>query len=625
MTARPTRHPEPRGMCQGGPATRTGTGRVKLPKVREKGRMRRQSVPIRVGAVLTGLALGLVAAACGSSGGGGSAAQPGGAAPTASEKISHPSDKKGGTLRPLSDADCDYWDPGRTYYAHCLDEERWINRQLLTYAPKPGPAELVPDIATAVPAPPADLMTWKYTLKTGIKFEDGTVITSKDIKYAVERNFATDVINGGPTYFKDFLDDPKDPYPGPYKDTSADKLGLKTVETPDDQTIIFHTNKPMPDWNFVMASIWGSPVPRAKDTGARYTFHPVSSGPYKIESYKPGKSITFVRNDQWDPSTDTVNKALPNRIEEIQGLDLADIDNRIMNGDGDFYTGQTGVQIAAQNTILGNPTLRAQRTTDYITGFLRYLVANAKVKPFDNIHCRLAVAWAVDKTAQQLARGGPVGGGDIATTMLTPPIKYYSKYDLFPTPDGKGDIAKAKEELKACGQPNGFSTTLASRTNGREVRQAEAVQASLKKIGVNVTIDKSDPANYFSAVIGIPDNVHKKGYGLMMAAWGSDWPSPYAFLSSITDGRKILQQGNSNYGELNDPVVNESIDKGSVATDPATAQQEWTKADKAIVSSGVYIPLLYDKALNLYSARATNIYFTPAYLMSDFAQLGVVP
>ncbi|MCM3882974.1 ABC transporter substrate-binding protein [Frankia sp. R82] len=535
----------------------------------------------------------------------------------------HPSDKKGGTLRAVNDSDCDYWDPARTYYANCWDQQRWISRQLVTFAPRPGEPQLVGDLATSAPTP-ADLKTWKYTLKDGLKFSDGTPITSKDVKYAVERVFATDVINGGPTYLIDYLDDPANPYPGPYKDTDPNKLGLKSVETPDDHTIIFHLNKPFGDWNYVMAQPGVTPVPKAKDTGANYTFKPMSSGPYMVEKYTPNKSISFVRNPYWDPKTDTVNKALPDRIEETMGLDLDDIDNRLLANSADFYVGQTGVQITAQNKVLGDPSLRADRTTDDLSGFIRYLSVVTTVKPFDNIHCRNAVAYAIDKTAQQLARGGPVGGGDIATTMLTPPLKYYASFDLFPSAGHRGDIAKARQELTACGQPNGFATTLATRSNGKEVAQAEAVQASLAKIGIKVTINKSAPSQYFSSTIGIPANVHKNGIGLAMAGWGPDWPAPYAMLSSIVDGRKILSAGNSNYAELNDPTVNKGLDEGVTTTDEAKAQQIWTRTDRAIVASAADVPLLYDKALNLFSNRLTNIYFTTAYNMTDFAQFGVM-
>ena len=214
----------------------------------------------------------------------------------------------------------------------------------------------------------ADGKTWTYTLKKGIRFENGAAITSKDVKYAVERAFAGKVVNGGPPYLVDFLEDPAKPYPGPYDDPSPDKLGLASVETPDDRTITFHLNRPFADWNYVVALPSATPVPRAADTGARYTFRPVSSGPYKFASYQPEKSLVLVRNPEWDPATDEVNKALPDRIEVTMGLSLPDIDERILANQADFYIGKTGVQVSAQSRNLGDPGLRTSRTTNDFTG-----------------------------------------------------------------------------------------------------------------------------------------------------------------------------------------------------------------------------------------------------------------
>jgi peptide/nickel transport system substrate-binding protein len=570
------------------------------------------------------LASGLVSAACGGDGESDGAQAPSRPSAADAATILHPSDKAGGTLRALSDTDCDYWDPARTYYAPCWNMQRWISRQLLAYAPRPGKPVLVDDLAESVPTS-LDGKTWTYTLKEGIRFEDGTPITSKDVKYAVERVFAAKVVNGGPTYVVDFLDDPKNPYPGPYDDRSPDKLGLASVETPDDRTITFHLNQPFADWNYVMALPSVTPVPRASDTGARYTFRPVSSGPYKFSSYTPEKSLVLVRNPEWDRATDSVNKALPDRIEVTMGLSLPDVDERILADQADFYVGQTGVQVSAQARILGDPRLRSSRTINALTGFIRYLIVTTDVEPFDDVHCRNAVAWAADKGAQQLARGGPIAGGDIATTMIPPPLKYYRAFDFFSTPGGRGDIAEAKAELAACGLPNGFETKIACRNSGKESAQAEAVQASLKKIGVKVSIDQYEPSQYLSAQLGIPANMRAKGYGLALAGSGPDWPTPYALLRPIVDGRKILPQGNSNYASLNDPAVNKAIDDGAAAADDGAAQRAWTAADQGVVRSAAYVPLVYDKALNVFSERLTNVYFSPSYLMADFASFGVVP
>ena len=92
-----------------------------------------------------------------------------------------------------------------------------------------------------------------------------------------------------------------------------------------------------------------------------------------------------------------------------------DVDNRIVANTVDVDPGGTGVQVATQQKVLLNTTLKA-RADDPFTGFTRYVSIETHVPPFDNIHCRKAVEYAANKVDYQTARGGPIGGGAIATT-----------------------------------------------------------------------------------------------------------------------------------------------------------------------------------------------------------------
>lgn len=86
---------------------------------------------------------------------------------------------------------------------------RLYARSLVTFKPAAGKESLqvVPDLATGLGKASADAKTWTYTLRKGVKFEDGTEITSKDVKYAIERsNFAPEALSNGPTYFKAYLE-----------------------------------------------------------------------------------------------------------------------------------------------------------------------------------------------------------------------------------------------------------------------------------------------------------------------------------------------------------------------------------------------------------------------------------
>lgn len=586
----------------------------------------------------------LAAAACGgsSSGGGGGG---GGGAPSAltgtiqgtaggfgGGKVPlNPGGAKGGTLNVGSVGDVDYMDPARTYYAFSWDIHQLTNRTMLTYPADPDPTKglsLVGDIAEGPATPQNGNKTWTYKIKPGIKYEDGTAVTSKDIKYAIERVFATDVINGGPTYFITFLDDPKNPYKGPYKDSDPNHLGLKSIVTPDDSTITFNLNQPFSEFNYLMTTFATSPVPQSVDQnpktgGANYNNHVVATGPYKIASYVPAKSIDLVRNDQYDPSTDGTRAAYPDKIHFTTNLAADTNDQDIQQGSVDLDIGGTGVQQTMQANILSDPSLKA-RSLNPVTGFTRYLAIMTKVPPLTNVHCRRALEYAVNKNNQVRARGGAIGGGAPATTMDPPSLAGYEKYDLYPTPNFGGDVAKAKEELKACGKPNGFPITIVTTNTGKGPIQAQFLQQDLKAIGLKASVKQFDPATYYSSVIGVPSAVHKNNYGIAVAGWGPDWPAPYGFYENIVDPRKILAQGNSNYSECDDPQITSLIKQALAAPNQQAAYAFWNKVDRTVLTDACDIPVTYDKALDLFSSRLKNVYIEPAFGIVDIRSVAVM-
>ncbi|MGI5243532.1 ABC transporter substrate-binding protein [Dactylosporangium sp. CA-139066] len=542
------------------------------------------------------------------------------------DKVLNPSDKKGGTLKLTVHDNPDSLDPAIAYYAQVWNFMKgFYVRSLLTNQAKPGAdgLKLVPDLAADMPAIEDGGKKYTFKLKSGLKWEDGSPIKSTDIKYGIERIFATDVINAGPKYLVDVLDEGQK-YPGPYKDTDPNHLGLKSVQTPDDSTIIFTLKEPNADFEYLLSMPAASPVPPGKDTGDKYANRPFSSGPYKFETYDQGKKLTLVRNDQWDPKTDSVRKALPDRVEVTYGTAVEEIDNQLLSEEVDLDIAQTGVQQGTQPKLLLNPD-KKKNADSPVTGFIRYVAISTKVPPLDNIHCRKAVQYAADKVTLQTARGGPDAGGEIATNMLPPTIAGHDDADdVFNTKSGKPQIDKAKEELAACGHPNGFDTVLATRNAGKEPKTAEALQQALAAVGINAKLDPQDASLYFRSIIGSPSNVHTKGYGLMMAGWGADYPTAAGFLQVLVDSRAISASGNNNYAELSDPSIDALIDQARAEPDPAKNAEIWKQINKKVSESATYLPFTYDKALNYRNPRLTNVFVTQYYGMYDFGSLGVV-
>ncbi|GGX81487.1 peptide ABC transporter substrate-binding protein [Streptomyces hiroshimensis] len=564
-------------------------------------------------------------AACGGGGGkSGSGDGKGAGFDAAVGKLAAASDKKGGELKFIGTQDADSWDPQRGYYGFMWDFARYYTRTLVTSKPAPAAesSTMVPDMATDTGKVSDDKKTYTFTLRPGLTWEDGQPVTTQQIKYGIERTWATDKISGGPTWLMQVLD-PDKTYKGPYKDESKDKLGLKAIETPDEKTIVFKLPKPNGDFLQMLALPAAAPVRPDKDTAERYGQKPFSNGPYKFVSYSPNKGLELVRNDKWSKESDPVRKALPDKISVTLITNADDMDNRLIKGDYDLDLNATGMGSAGRQKALKEHKGNIDNPQ---TGFIRYAAFPKTVAPFDNEHCRKAVIYGADHTSLQTARGGPQAGGDIGISMLPPAVKGFdAKYDPYSVQQGKPDVAKAKEELKACGKPDGFKTTIAVRNNKmQEVASAESLQASLKAIGIDAQIDKYDGAQN-TGIIGSPKNVKAKGYGIIIMGWGADFPSGQGFLQPIVDGRFIQQSGNQNYPELDDPAVNKLLDDGIAETDPEKAGKIYQEANKKVMEGAWYLPFTYEKNIIWRSSRLTNVYTADAYNgRYDYASLGVV-
>ena len=131
-----------------------------------------------------------------------------------------------------------------------------------------------------------------------------------------------------------------------------------------------------------------------------------------------------------------------------------------------------------------------------------------------NLHCRLAIFYAWDKAGFIRAYGGAVAGAP-AGGMAPPGIPgYNASFNPYPSgADNTGDVAKAKQELAACGKPNGFSVKLAYATPSTHGAAAFAVeQAALAKVGIQVTAATQDSSTYYSTLIGSPAEHQEPGH-----------------------------------------------------------------------------------------------------------------
>ena len=536
------------------------------------------------------------------------------------------STRKGGTITFDNSSAPDSTDAGNTYYAFNLNFTRLYATPLTTYKACTGACgdQVVPALATALGTATDSNKTWTYHIKSGVKFEDGSPVTSQDVKYAVERTFDRTVLPNGPSYFASLLAGNAATYPGPFKDRAKNVMALTAIDTPDPTTIVFHLKQPFASFNYVVAFPQTAPVPPDKDKGTNYQLHPQSTGPYMFQSYQLNKQYTLVPNPQWNPSWNPQVKQLPSKIVVNLNVNAPDIDNRLLAGDIQVDQAGSGVQSAARARILSSPNLKAN-ADDPITGFMWFYYINTKVKPLDNIHCRMAIEYAANKTDLQTAYGGPIAGGDIASTAMPPTVRGYSKFDLYNALSKPGgDIAAAKQQLQQCGQPNGFNLNVAYRSDRpREVSSSQALQESLASAGIKVTLKGYTAANYYGNFAGVPNYVHSHNLGMAAGGWGPDWPDAYGWGWALFDGGSIVPAGNTNISELNDSAVNSLFTQLEAATTDSAQNSIAEQIDKKVMQDAAILPAVYSKALLYRPTDLTNVYVQTYYGMYDYATLGL--
>ncbi|GLP72236.1 ABC transporter substrate-binding protein [Streptomyces sp. TUS-ST3] len=562
----------------------------------------------RVAAVSVSLVLAAGAAACGP--------EDNDAKSSGGDSAPH----KGGTLTVLnSDPQSDF-DPARLYTSGGGNVPSLVFRTLTTRNRESGAegTKVVPDLATDTGRPNKDATVWTYTLKKGLKYEDGTAITSADIKYGIERSFAPE-LSGGAPYLRDWLVGAAG-YQGPYKD----KKGLTAIETPDARTIVFHLNKPEGEFPYLATQTQFTPVPKAKDTGTKYEEHPISSGPYKVvRNENDGETLLLERNTYWSASTDAERKAYPDKIDVKSGLDSSVINQRLsasQGADAAAVTTDTNLGPAELAKVTGDKELASRVGTGHF-GYTNYIAFNPTVKPFDNVKVRQAISYAVDRSSVVNAAGGSALA-EPATTFLPNQKSFgYEAYDHFPA-GATGNAAKAKELLKEAGYPNGLTVTL-THDNAQNFKTspeiATAIQDALKKAGITVKLQGLEDNNYSDTIHSV-----KTEPGFFLSAWGADWPSGGPFLAPIFDGRQIVKDGaNFNSGLLNDKSVNAEIDAINKLTDLDAAAKRWGALDKTIGEQALTVPLFHPVYKRLVGKDIRNVVISDWTGVLDISQVAV--
>ena len=588
----------------------------------------------------------------------------GGSSASSSDTGSSGTVTKGGTLR-LATTDFGFtnaFDPTGEYLGLAWGYyDNLLTRGLVGYKHRPDADGniIVPDLATELPKPSADGLTWTVTLKKGVKFAPpvNREITSKDIVYAFERIGTKSLAAQYGFYF--------DPIEGMQAFRDGKAKTISGITTPDDSTISFKLTEPTGDFLYRLAMPAANPMPKEVagcfTKAGEYGRNLVSSGPYmlagsdKIDAsscakikpvtgFDPAKNMTFVRNPNYDPATDNPEERSAN-VDKITidiNTNLQDIFDKVergeLDGSPDTPPSEVIAKYAQDDTLKKNLHIFSGDRTWYIT-------MNLSRPPFDDVHVRKAVNFAIDKASIQQAWGGETSGA-IAKHIVPDALyngKFPTDYDPYPF-----DVEKAKAEMKqskydtnqdgVCDAAACKNVFHISRNQPPWTKYNPIIAENLKAIGVNVKTQELPTGTAYTTIQTVEKNVPIASN----AGWGKDFADASTFFGPLFGSATIIPTGNSNYSLVGLTAAKAkelkigypaggvpSIDADTKACGPLLDQARldcWISLDKKVMEEIVpWVPYLSANSVEVSGPGMSQYVFDQNSGEMAFAHIAVDP
>jgi len=422
---------------------------------------------------------------------------------------------------------------------------------------EPGTGKLVPRLAERYEVS-SDGKVYTFYLRKGVKFHDGTELTAEVVKYSIERAIA---LKGDPSFLL------------------TEVAGIESVEVVDKYTVRFHLKAPNVVFLSVMAFTVAYPVSPKAYPKDKFSDAGVGTGPYKLVRWTRGVEMVLEKNENY---WDSKNVAKTNTV--------------ILR----FYKKAETLRLAIEKKEV-DIAFRELRPTDYIDlekkeaelglkvywgpgAFIRYIVFNVKVPPFDNKLVRQAIACAVDRKA--IADTVFLGLLEPLYSMV--PKGMWSHIDAFKEKWGERNLDKARELLRKAGysEEKPLEIELWAETGLHygmtEPDFAKMLKDQLEETGmIKVTLKMVEWATYV-------DNIRKGVMGMFLLGWYPDYLDPDDYLSPFVES-KCSPYLSCFYSS---PEMDEYLHEALKTIDVEARTELYIKAQKLLAEDVPILPLL---------------------------------
>jgi len=542
-------------------------------------------------------------AACGDDDNGGSTT--GGGSTGAATDAATEGGQAGGTLTGYYTSSPDYMDPALTYTVEGWNAQWVVYTPLLTYRHTEGAegAELIPGLAEDLPEISEDGLTYKLKLRDGLKFSDGTPVKASDFEHTIKR--VLNLESGGSAFYlpivgaEDYLKAGK---------PNADIEGIETNDETGEITI--HLSERIGSFDYVLAMNFAGIVPG--DTPFRNMTRnpPPGVGPYKITRSVPNRGFTLEKVPEFadygiqDVPTGNVDKIDITIVKNQQRQTDDVINNKV-----DYL-----IDPPPADRLREVQDKAEGRFEPYVTNSTYYVFMNTREKPFDDERVRQAVNFAIDKRAMQRIFGGLLAP---SCNFLPPGMKGYQKIEPCPygDPTQEPDLEKARQLIQEAGA-EGAEVTVWGNDEDPSKPVTEYVADVMNQIGLNAKPRIVEASVYFQT-IGNQKTKAQAGF----ANWFQDFPHPANFMFLI-NGASIQETNNQNFGNVDDPEINDLIDGADKNTDLDAAAADYAEADRLAVERAYIAPYGNRQLTKLVSDRVAwdSVVAHPVYEV-DFSLL----
>jgi YVTN family beta-propeller protein len=458
-----------------------------------------------------------------------------------------------------------------------------------------GAAQLVPDLATAVPTPTDGGLAYAFRLRPGMRYSTGIPVEASDLRRELERLYATN---------------------SPEADTYGALVGAQACKrrpldcdlsrgiVTDDrtETVVLHLTHPDPDLLFKLTLPAARPVPPGTPRTHAATAPIPSTGPYRVARFVPGRRLLLARNTRFHEwSRAAQPDGYPDRIDIQMDNDPNHRVHAVLRGDADL-----ALEISSARTA----PLRLRVASELHLHSLAdtsFLSLNLRRPPFDNALARRALNLALDRATVARRLGGP--DLSIPTCQVLPPhFPGHQNYCPWTRPPFDGhwhgtDIRRARSFVRASGTTGATVVFISPHDDPIAAASARALNLALRRIGYHPQAISGDTEFYRRLADPRGD------WNISEGDWLPDYPSPSQFLNyflSCANYHPHKPALTTNSGGFCNAHFDRLIAKAEKLqpTNPTTAQDIWARADRLAVNQAAWVPLANTGSADLLSQRA---------------------